>query len=286
MKKTNGSKQQKLAVIAAIVAVAITSLVIISQSNVVIANPEGPPDTLKVVDMTIEIDKSVFTPSEFPVPLLKANKGQTIPIPMILKSETDRVLHSSFKVTFGALNTAPILPPGVHALFTPVAVDLPARGMAPTNLVLQIDNDAPDGKYDISIMADSKDTSYATGFTLIVGKRFRILHWPRRTNNTTTGEGTMKQQAIAVFSIAIVLMTVLGYPVQPILGDGTPTAYLVGAQGGAASQSTSKGIGSWIKVVVPQTIVTSSTTHYFWSGQYLTTNDFVHAGYSVDLLRN
>ena len=91
----------------------------------------------------------------------------------------------------------------------------------------------------------------------------------------------MKQQTIAVFSIAIVLMTVLGYQVQPVLGDGTHTAYLVGAQGGAASQSTSKGIGSWIKVVVPQTIVTSSTTHYFWSGQYLTTNDFVHAGYSV-----
>lgn len=170
MKKTNGNKQQKLAVLAVAAAVAITSLVIISQSNVVIANPVGPPDTLKVVDMTIDIDKSVFTPSELPVPLLKPNKGQTIPIPMVLKSETDRVLPSSFKITFGPLNTAPILPPGVHASFTPATLDLPARDMFPTNLLLQIDNDAPDGKYDISIIADAKDTSYATGFTLIVGK--------------------------------------------------------------------------------------------------------------------
>lgn len=166
----NRNKLQKIGITAIIVAAALTTVIAILQPSSVIANPEGLPEKVKIIDMTIEMNPSAFTPSDLPVPLVKASKGQTIPIPMILKSETGRALQTSLRITFGALNEEPVLPPGVHASFTPTSVELPARGVSPANLVLRIDNDAPDGKYDISIIADAQDTNYATGFTLIVGQ--------------------------------------------------------------------------------------------------------------------
>jgi hypothetical protein len=77
----------------------------------------------------------------------------------------------------------------------------------------------------------------------------------------------MKRKIIALSILVTLVAAPLGPIAMPAFAAGDHQAYQVGAYGANASQNVNKGLGSWIKVKVPQTIVTGVTCHVFWPGQ-------------------
>jgi hypothetical protein len=151
---------------------AISAIAAISVSMIMVASVSAninPPRSRASPEMIIELNENVFQVSDGGY-VLKADQGDVIAVPFVLMSLTDRVLEPEFKVTYGPGNVPPVLPPGVHAVFDPASLTLPAKLQLPASLILRVDNDAPDGKYPISVIAFAEGTDTANSFTLVVGR--------------------------------------------------------------------------------------------------------------------